>query len=271
ELPAPGGLGRVVARTEGAGDSGGSGVGAPGIGTAGRAGVPATGARSGGGVAGELLQRIVEAADASPAELALPTVNAGLYALPAPEIFTYLAALAPDNAKQELYLTDALTAAAAAGRRIELVRLDEPWEAQGVNDRHELAAVHRRLLDRHLEALMAAGVTVLEPARTVVEATARVGVDTVLHAGVSLLGLTSVGAGCVLQQGVWVRDGRIGDRVTLGPYSVIDGAEVGSGRQVAPFARLAPASPLLSGARVGSAAEDGAAFASPEGEGGERR
>jgi bifunctional UDP-N-acetylglucosamine pyrophosphorylase/glucosamine-1-phosphate N-acetyltransferase len=253
ELPQPGGLGRVVARTkparsegEGASQGGGAKAGAGG---------------------GELLERIVEAADAAPAELALRAVNAGLYALPAPDVFPFLAALEPDNAKQELYLTTALTNAAAAGRRIELVRLADPREAQGVNDRRELAAVHRWLLDRHLDALMDSGVTVLEPARTVVEATACVGADTVLHPGVSLLGLTSVGAGCVLQQGVWVRDGKVGDRVTIGPYTVIDGAEVGSGCQVGPFARLTPASPLLSGARVGSPVEGGGRVAEGPGPG----
>jgi len=217
DLAQPGALGRVVAR---AGDGG-----------------------------GRRLERIVEAADASPDELALPTVNAGLYALPAPGVFSYLAALEPANAQGELYLTAALTAAAAAGRRIELVRLDDPREALGVNDRAELAEVHRRLLDRHLEALMRSGVTVLEPARTVVEATACVGPDTVLHPGVSLLGRTTVGAGCVLHQGAWVRDGRLGDGVTVEPYSVIDGAEVAGGARVGPCARLTAASRLLPGAR----------------------
>jgi len=229
DLAHPGGLGRVVAK-------------AP--------------AAAGDAPPGELLERIVEAADATPAELALRTVNAGLYALPAPDVFSWLAALAPANAQGELYLTDALTAAAAAGRRIELVRLADPREAQGVNDRRELAAVHRWLLDRHLDALMRSGVTVLEPGRTEVEATVCVGADTVLHPGVSLLGRTAVGAGCVLRQGVWVRDSRLGDRVTVEPYSVIDGAEVGSDCQVGPLARLPPASRLLPGARVGSFAED---------------
>jgi len=221
DLPHPGGLGRVVAKVAPAGEEGGGG-------------------------AGELLERIVEAADATPAELALRTINAGLYVLPAPDVFSYLAALAPANAQGELYLTDALTVAAAS-RRIELVRLADPREAQGVNDRRELAAVHRWLLDRHLDALMRSGVTVLEPGRTAVEATVCVGEDTVLHAGVSLLGRTTVGAGCVLNQGVWVRDSTLGDRVTVEPYSVIDGAEVGSGCQVGPFARLRPASRLLPG------------------------
>lgn len=237
DLADPGGLGRVVVKASAGG--------------VGRAAAAFAGGedRSGGGAPAELLERIVEAADGSPAELAVRTVNAGIYALPAPEIFAFLAALEPANAQGELYLTDALAAAVAAGRRIELVRLADPREAQGVNDRRELATVHRRLLDRHLDALMRSGVTVLEPARTAVEATVCIGADTVLHPGVSLLGRTTVGAECVLGQGVWVRDGRLGDRVTIEPYCVIDGAEVGDDSRIEAFTRLAPASRLLPGAQ----------------------
>ena len=205
----------------------------------------------------ERLGRIVEAADASPAELALTTINAGLYALPAPDIFAFLAALVPANAQGELYLTDAVTAAAAAGHPVALLRLDDPREAMGVNDRRELAEAHRVLLDRHLDGLMRAGVTVLEPGRTVVEATVRVGADTILHPGVSLLGHTAVGAGCVLHQGAWLRDTRLGDAVTIEPYGVLDGADVGDGCVVGPFARLRPASRLLPGARVDNFIEIG--------------
>jgi bifunctional UDP-N-acetylglucosamine pyrophosphorylase/glucosamine-1-phosphate N-acetyltransferase len=198
------------------------------------------------------LVRIVEAADATPSELALDLVNAGLYVLPSPEIFSYLRRLEPANAQNELYLTDAVGAAAAAGHRVALVRLDEAREALGVNDRRELAAVHRLLIDRHLDALMRAGVSVLEPARTSVEATVGVGADTVLHPGVSLFGRTEVGAGCTLHQGAWVRDSRLGDGVTVGPYCVLDGAAVESGAEVGPFVRLAPASRLQSGAPAGT-------------------
>jgi bifunctional UDP-N-acetylglucosamine pyrophosphorylase/glucosamine-1-phosphate N-acetyltransferase len=230
DLAAPGALGRVIAKASG----------------------PAMAGRE---EPVELLERIVEAADALPAELAVTLVNAGLYVLPAPEVFAYLAGLAPANAQGELYLTDALNAAAAAGRRIGLVRLADPHEALGVNDRRELAAVHRRLLDRHLDGLMLAGVTVLEPARTVIEATVCVGPDTVVHPDVSLLGRTEIGSRCELRQGAWVRDSRVGDEVTVEPYSVLDGAAVASGCRVGPFARLRPASRLLPGARVGNFVE----------------
>src|SRR5690606_7451844 len=119
---------------------------------------------------GRGLERIVEARDAAPEELAIRCVNAGLYALPAPAIFDFLARLAPDNAQGELYLTDAVTAAARAGHRVALVELDEAAEALGVNDRLELAGVHRRLVERRIGELARGGATFLEPATTTVEA-----------------------------------------------------------------------------------------------------
>ena len=204
------------------------------------------------------LARIVEARDAGPAELAVRRINAGLYALPAPDIFGYLARLTPSNAQGELYLTDAVTAAAAdpgEHHPVRLLPLADPDEALGINTRAELAIVHRLLIDRHLRALMDAGVTILEPAQTVVEPGVRVGTDTVIHPGVSLLGRTEVGSGCTLHQGAWLRDTRLGDGVSIEPYSVLDGAEVGDGCRVGPFARLRPASHLLRGARVGNFVE----------------
>lgn len=96
-----------------------------------------------------LLDRIVEAADATAAELAIRTVNAGLYALPAAGVFPYIAGLDTDNAQGELYLTDALVAAAADGRPIRLLALADPEEATGVNTPEELERVRGLLDQRH--------------------------------------------------------------------------------------------------------------------------
>jgi bifunctional UDP-N-acetylglucosamine pyrophosphorylase/glucosamine-1-phosphate N-acetyltransferase len=91
------------------------------------------------------LRKIVEARDATPEEQAIRLVNAGLYALPAPAIFGYLARLTPQNAQGELYLTDALGAAATDGHKIRLLPLTDPLESLGVNNRDELAQVDRLL------------------------------------------------------------------------------------------------------------------------------
>jgi bifunctional UDP-N-acetylglucosamine pyrophosphorylase/glucosamine-1-phosphate N-acetyltransferase len=219
ELPDPGSLGRVIVDRDGA------------------------------------FREIVEFKDAAPEQRAVRLINAGIYALPAPEIFDYLRNLNTDNAQGELYLTDAVTNAGRDGRPVRLVPLPDPDEALGVNDRTELARVHRLLIGRHQVALMKAGVTVLEPERTAIEPGVRIGEDTVIHPGVSLLGNTSIGRECVIHQGAWLRDTTVAEGTTIEPYSVLDGAEVGEGCRVGPFARLRPASRLRRGARVGNFVE----------------
>jgi bifunctional UDP-N-acetylglucosamine pyrophosphorylase / glucosamine-1-phosphate N-acetyltransferase len=202
-----------------------------------------------------VFQEIVEVKDALPEQREIRLINAGIYALPAPAVFDYLRNLKTTNAQGELYLTDAVTNAAADGHPVRLVMLPDPDEALGVNDRAELARVHRLLIGRHLTSLMKAGVTILEPERTVIEPGVRIGEDTVIHPGVSLLGGTSIGRDCVIHQGAWLRDTSVADGTTIEPYSVLDRTEVGEGCRVGPFARLRPASRLLRGARVGNFVE----------------
>jgi len=94
------------------------------------------------------LERMVEVADAEPEELLLRTVNAGLYVLPAPDVFGYLRQVRPNNAQNEIYLTDALNLAAADGRSVRCLQLDDPSEAWGVNTPQDLALVESRLHQR---------------------------------------------------------------------------------------------------------------------------
>ncbi len=96
-------------------------------------------------------ERIVEAADATPGELAVTTINAGIYALPAPDLFARLARLErlrPDNAQGEIYLTDVPGMARADGERIAVHLLADETEAIGVNTPADLAAADRALRGR---------------------------------------------------------------------------------------------------------------------------
>lgn len=201
------------------------------------------------------LERIVEAADATEEERTIRVINAGIYALPAPAIFDHLDRLDTDNAQGELYLTDAVGDAARAGNAVVLSDLEDPSEALGINDRLDLAAAHRALLDRQARRLAEGGVTVLEPDRTAIGVGVTIGEDTVVHPGVTLLGDTVIGRECTLHAGVWIQDATIADGCEIKPYSVIENAEVGPRSTVGPFARLRPASVLGEGSRVGNFVE----------------
>jgi len=201
------------------------------------------------------LERIVEVADADPDELAIREVNAGLYALPAAGILDYLERLRPDNAKGELYLTDAVGNAARDGRVVAIVDLEDSDEALGVNTRPDLARAQRGLWRRKARALMNAGVTLLDPESTRIDLDVEVGRDTVIHSSVSLLGATRVGSRCELATGTWVRDSELATGVSIQPYTVVDGARIGSDCRVGPFARLRPGTVLEPGVKIGDFVE----------------
>ena len=141
---------------------------------------------------GGRLERIVEAADATEQELALQAVNAGHYALPVPAIFDWLERVGTENAQGELYLTDAVSAAAAE-HPVACVRVDDSSEVLGVNSRADLAAVWRAFHRRSVERLLEAGVTIVDPESVWIDATVAVGADSVVYPNVTLLGASNRG------------------------------------------------------------------------------
>lgn len=203
----------------------------------------------------ERLQSIVEAADATPEQLECAWINAGLYVLPAPEIYHYLEGIEPNNAKGEFYLTEALNQAAADGNAPALVKLEDSSEAWGVNTRRDLVRVHSEMIQRKLGELAEAGVTILDPQTCVVEPGVEIGQDTVLHPGVTLLGNCRIGESCVLHTGTWMEDAQLGAGVTILPYSVLQGVEVGDRCRIGPFARLRPGAVLEADVRIGNFVE----------------
>lgn len=186
--------------------------------------------------------------------LVLRTVNAGHYALPVPEIFDWLEKVDAGSAGGEFHLTDAVSAAARE-QPVAAVRVEDASEVLGVNSRAELAAVQRVFYRRSVDALLAAGVTVLDPESVWIDAGVTVGADSILHPNVTLLGATSLGSGCTVHAGAWIRDSVLADGVEVLPYSVLDGARVAADCTIGPFARLRPEAVLEDGAKVGNFVE----------------
>ena len=179
---------------------------------------------------------------------------AGHYALPVPAIFDWLEKIDPGDAQGEFRLTDAVSAAAGE-HPVAAVRVEDASEVLGVDSRADLAAVQRVFYRRGVDALLAAGVTVLDPESVWIDAGVTVGADSVLHPNVTLLGASSVGSGCTVHSGAWIRDSVLDDGVEVLPYSVLDGARVASDCTIGPFARLRPDAVLEDGAKVGNFVE----------------
>ena len=202
--------------------------------------------------------RVVETkhpGDATPEELALHEVNAGVYAFDAAALRGALDRLRTDNAQGELYLPDVLRLLSDDGGRVAAHVVDDPTLLLGVNDRVELARVRALAQARIVEAHQRAGVTVVDPASTVIEVGVRLGADTVVEPSTYLRGTTVAGERCVLGPLTTVDSATLGDDVRA-VHSYLQGpAEVGAGVSIGPFAYLRPGTVLHEGAKVGTFVE----------------
>jgi bifunctional UDP-N-acetylglucosamine pyrophosphorylase/glucosamine-1-phosphate N-acetyltransferase len=203
------------------------------------------------------VERVVETkspGDASAAELAIDEVNSSIFAFDGGALRTALDDLSPDNAQQELYLPDVLPALRKAGRAVQAHRLADPDEARGVNDRVQLAEVRaiaqRRIHDRHGRA----GVTIVDPASTLIDVTVTIGEDTTIEPSSYLRGATSVGERCRVGPLTTLIDATLHDEISI-PHSYVVEAEIDDGATVGPFAYLRPGTHLKARSKAGTFVE----------------
>ena len=198
---------------------------------------------------------IVEHRDATAAERRVREIGTSVYCFDAQRFWPALAQVTPDNEQHEYYLTDVIGILHRQGQGLEAVATDDPNECLGVNDRRQLAELAGIMRRRILDRLMTAGVTVIDPATTYVDDTVTIGIDTVLHPGVSLQGRTAIGADCVVSAGCQVSDTTVADAVLLKPYCVLAESTVETGAQLGPFCHLRPLSHVGANAKIGNFVE----------------
>ena len=184
------------------------------------------------------LAAIVEAADATPEQLEVGEVNSSIYVFEAAVLWPLLDRLTPHNAQGELYLTDTISLLVEEGRRVAVYAAPHPEEVEGVNNRAELAEAAAGLRDRINRAHMLAGVTIVDPATTWIDADAVLEADAVIQPFTVIRGASRVAAGA-----------------EVGPHAVLVDAEVGAGARVGPFCYLRPGTVLEAGAKAGTFVE----------------
>ncbi len=193
---------------------------------------------------------VVEDRDADVAQLAVREINAGMYVLDRATVQPIVAGLGSDNAQGERYLTDLVAELVAAGGGAATVQTPEA-EIAGVNDRVQLAAAGAILRQRHLEELMRAGVSVVDPAHTYVDVDVSVGLEATLLPGTILEGTTTVGAGAVIGPSSHLTDCTVGEGAVMHSTRA-HGAVVGAGVEIGPFTHLRPGTVIGDDARVGA-------------------
>jgi bifunctional UDP-N-acetylglucosamine pyrophosphorylase / glucosamine-1-phosphate N-acetyltransferase len=203
----------------------------------------------------EAVRAIVEDKDADAAQRAIHEVNTGVMAAPTALLRRWVAALKPENAQNEYYLTDIVALAVADGTPVVGHVVADERDVRGINDRAQLAAVERIVQNRNAQALMAAGTTLADPARIDIRGTltcgrdVRIDVGCVFEGEVTLADGVEVGPYCVL------RDVAVGAGTVIGAYSHFDDAAVGAHCRIGPYARLRPGAALEQDVHVGNFVE----------------
>ena len=186
---------------------------------------------------GDTLTAIVEAKEASPEQLAVKLCNSGVMAASAADMFSAVDRVTNDNIKGEYYLTDIVEILGSDGKAASVVRASET-EVMGVNSRTDLALAEQAFQNRMRERFMAAGVTLRDPDSTYfswdteIENDAEIGANTVIGPNV-----------------------KIGSGTVIHPFCHLEGADIGQGVQIGPFARLRPGTQMQDGSKAGNFVE----------------
>ncbi|WP_417068446.1 bifunctional UDP-N-acetylglucosamine diphosphorylase/glucosamine-1-phosphate N-acetyltransferase GlmU [Niveibacterium terrae] len=199
--------------------------------------------------------RIVEQKDASEAERAITEVNTGILCCQAQHLRGWLARLSNDNAQGEYYLTDIIAMAVADGITVQTSQPAEVWETLGVNDKSQLASLER-LHQRNLaQALLQAGVTLIDPARIDIRGALVCGRDVEIDVGCVFEGEVTLGDGVRVGANCVIRNTKIAAGALIHPFCHLEGASVGPKDLIGPFARLRPGTVLAEDVHIGNFTE----------------
>lgn len=200
------------------------------------------------------MTRIVEQKDGTPEELAVREINTGTYCFQISALLSALPKLTCENAQGEYYLTDVFEILIREGRTVLPIVASDADETMGVNSRAQLAEASAILRRRKVEALMADGVTVIDPAAVYIEESVTVGRDSVIYPGTILEGETAIGENNVLGPDTQLTNVRCGEGNRLNRVYAHD-CTIGNGNEIGPFVHLRPGTILHDELKIGNFVE----------------
>ena len=199
--------------------------------------------------------RIVEENDADAEQRLIREANTGILAAPAKHFKTWIKALRNDNAQNEYYLTDIIEMAVNDYIEVETHTSAESAQVQGVNNRVQLAEMERLYQRRQAEALMLSGVTLIDPNRVDIRGTLYAGKDVIIDVNVVFEGEVRLGNRVRIGPHTLIRNTILGDDTQVLSHSVIEEAQIGCNVQIGPFARLRPEVQLADDVKIGNFVE----------------
>lgn len=199
------------------------------------------------------VREIIEQIHATPEILAIRELNAGVYCFDANWLWEALGRI-PLSPKGEYYLTDLVGIAVEDGLPINTFKLEDADEALGINTRVHLAQAESILRRKINHNWMLAGVTLIDPLTTYIEAKVTIGQDTVIHPNTYLQGDSRIGEDCIIGPNVIISDSLVGNRCKV-RNSVLESATLEDNVDIGPYGHLRKGAYLAEGVHMGNFGE----------------
>ena len=198
---------------------------------------------------------IVEHKAATSEQRTVREINSGILCFDADSLWRHIHELRPDNPAHEYYLTDMVAILIRAGSRVAALKIPEPNELLGINNRLELAEADRILRSRKIRELMLEGVTIEKPETVMIDADVRIGIDTMIGPFAQITGGTVIGENCRVGACSIIHNSVLRDGVEVFPFSMVSESKLDAQAHAGPFARLRMGAHLSERAHVGNFVE----------------
>jgi bifunctional UDP-N-acetylglucosamine pyrophosphorylase/glucosamine-1-phosphate N-acetyltransferase len=180
-------------------------------------------------------------------------LDAGVYCLSVEWLRGVIPRL-PISTTSEFHLTDLIPIANAENRPIQGIQLTELTEALRIKSHFHLTEAEVVIRQRIIRDHITAGVRIIDPNATYIDAQVEIGPDTVIHPNTYLYGATQIGSGCNIGPNSLVKNTSIGNRCDI-TFSVAKGAVLEDDVDIGPFAHLRKGAHLAQGVHMGNYGE----------------
>jgi bifunctional UDP-N-acetylglucosamine pyrophosphorylase / glucosamine-1-phosphate N-acetyltransferase len=205
------------------------------------------------GPAGDIV-KIVEEKDASGEERLIKEINTSVYCFGKRILFEYLENIGSDNSQKEFYLTDIVENLVKNGQQVKGYTVKDSIEAEGINDRLQLAALEKEMQKKINRAHMLSGVTFKDPDTSFVSPETIIGNDTIIEPSCLIKGNTRIGQNCIIGPFAQIEDCTIGAGTKINK-SVLQGSVIGSFNIIGPTSFVRPGTVTGDRVKIGACCE----------------
>ena len=200
------------------------------------------------------LEKIVEERDAQPYEREIEEINTGVYIFDIATLRDGLKGLDRGNSQGELYLTDVIALAKAAGKNVQAITSNDYTETLGINDRAQLAECAALMRDRINDQYMRDGVSIIDPTTTWIDLGVQIAKDVTIYPGTAISGATRIESGATIGPRTTLHSAIVGSGASV-MESWISESEIGPRSKVGPFSYIRPGTHLAADTKVGAYVE----------------